>query len=236
MADRDAVVLVTGAAGNVGRALATRLATGGAQVALLDRLGPPLQAVLETLEDPARHLPIAGTDLLDPAACEAAIAQVLARYGRLDGAAHTVGGFATAPLAEAGPAQWEQMFQVNLVSTLNLYRAAVAAMRPAGRGSLVAIGAMAGVKAPAGMAAYAAAKGGVLRLTESLAEELKGEGIRVNAVLPGTIDTPQNRAAMPEADPTRWVRPEEVAAAMAFLLSAEASGITGALLPVTGRG
>lgn len=236
MADKDAVVLVTGAAGNVGRAVVARLAAGGGQVAALDRVGQPLQAVLDALPDPARHLAIAGTDLLDPAACEAAIGRIVARYGRLDGVAHTVGGFAMAPLAEAGPAQWEQMFQVNLLSTLNLYRAAVATMRPAGRGSLVAIGAMAGIKAPAGMAAYAAAKGGVLRLTESLAEELKAEGIRVNAVLPGTIDTPQNRAAMPEAEPSRWVRPEEVAAAIGFLLSQAASGVTGALLPVTGRG
>jgi NAD(P)-dependent dehydrogenase (short-subunit alcohol dehydrogenase family) len=128
------------------------------------------------------------------------------------------------------------MFRVNLLSTLNLYRAAVAAMRPAGRGNLVAIGAMAGLKAPAELSAYAAAKSGVLRLTESLADELKGEGIRVNAVLPGTIDTPQNRAAMPDADPSHWVRPEEVAEAIAFLLSDAASGVTGALLPVTGRG
>ncbi|HEV7264738.1 MAG TPA: SDR family oxidoreductase [Falsiroseomonas sp.] len=73
-------------------------------------------------------------------------------------------------------------------------------------------------------------------MTESLAEELKAEGLRVNAVLPGTIDTLQNRAAMPEADPTRWLRPEQVAEAMVFLLSDAASGVTGALLPVTGRG
>ena len=76
----------------------------------------------------------------------------------------------------------------------------------------------------------------MLKLTESLAEELKAEGVRVNAVLPGTIDTPQNRAAMPDADPSRWLRPEQMAEAMAFLLSDAASGVTGALLPVTGRG
>jgi NAD(P)-dependent dehydrogenase (short-subunit alcohol dehydrogenase family) len=89
------------------------------------------------------------------------VEKVLARYGRLDMVAHTVGAFAMAPLAEATPAQWQQMFQVNLMSTLNLYRAATPPMRAAGRGSLVAIGAMAALRAPAEMAAYAAAKGAV---------------------------------------------------------------------------
>ena len=236
MSEADRVTLVTGAAGNVGRAVAGLLAARGAQVAALDRAAAPLQAMVDALPEAPRHLVMAGVDLLDPAACDAAVAQILARYGRLDAVAHTVGGFAAAPLAGAEPTLWEQMFRVNLLSTLNLYRAAVAAMRPAGRGSLVAIGAMAGLKAPAELSAYAAAKSGVLRLTESLADELKGEGIRVNAVLPGTIDTPQNRAAMPDADPSHWVRPEEVAEAIAFLLSDAASGVTGALLPVTGRG
>ena len=228
----DQVVLVTGAAGNVGRALAVLLAGQGVRVAALDRAGT---ALLDGVADPAPHLPLAGVDLLDPAACTAAIAQVIARYGRLDGVAHTVGGFAMAPLAESGAEFFDRMLRINLISTVNLYQAAVAAMRPAGRGSLVAIGALAGQKAPAGMAAYAAAKGAVLRLTESLADELKSTGIRVNAVLPSTIDTPQNRASMPDADPAPWVKPEEVAAAMAFLLSAAAAGVPGALLPVTGR-
>ncbi len=236
MADPQQVALVTGAAGNVGRALTGLLAARGVQVAALDRSAGPLQAVVEALPDPSRHLVVAGIDMLDPAGCEAAVAQVLSRYGRLDMVAHTVGGFAAAPIGDAAPALWEQMFRLNLMTTVNLYRAATAAMRAAGRGSLVAIGAMAALKAPAELAAYAAAKGGVLRLTESLAEELRATGIRVNAVLPGTIDTPQNRAAMPDADPAAWVRPAEVAEAIAFLLSDGASGITGALLPVTGTG
>jgi NAD(P)-dependent dehydrogenase (short-subunit alcohol dehydrogenase family) len=223
------VALVTGAAGNVGRAVVALLAARGISVAALDRVAPPLPGG-------DAHLPIAGADLLDPAGCDAAVAQVLARYGRLDMVAHTVGAFAMAPLAEATPGHWQQMFQINLMSTLNLYRAATPPMRAAGRGSLVAIGAMAALRAPAEMAAYAAAKAAVLKLTESLAEELKAEGVRVNAVLPGTIDTPQNRAAMPDADASRWLRPEQVAEAMVFLLSDAASGITGALLPVTGRG
>jgi NAD(P)-dependent dehydrogenase (short-subunit alcohol dehydrogenase family) len=229
MVESAKVALVTGAAGNVGRAVVTLLAARDVSVAALDRIAPPLP-------DGDAHLAIAGADLLDPVGCDAAVAQVLAHYGRLDMVAHTVGAFAMASLTEATPAHWHQMFQINLMSTLNLYRAVTPPMRAAGQGSLVAIGAMAALRAPAEMAAYAAAKGAVLKLTESLAEELKAEGVRVNAVLPGTIDTPQNRAAMPDADPSRWLRPEQVAEAMVFLLSDAASGVTGALLPVTGRG
>jgi NAD(P)-dependent dehydrogenase (short-subunit alcohol dehydrogenase family) len=128
------------------------------------------------------------------------------------------------------------MFRLNLLTTANVFGAAIARMRTAGQGSLVAIGAMAALRSPAGLAAYAASKSGVLRLVESYAEELKAEGIRVNAVLPGIIDTPQNRAAMPGADTTTWVQPAQLAEAIAFLLSGAASGITGTLLPVTGRG
>ena len=102
----------------------------------------------------------------------------------------------------------------------------------AGGGALVGIGSVAGLKAGAEVAAYAATKAGVMRLTESLADELRASHIRVNAVLPTTIDTPQNRAAMPDADTSRWVTPAEVGEAMAFLLSGAASGVTGQLLQV----
>jgi NAD(P)-dependent dehydrogenase (short-subunit alcohol dehydrogenase family) len=108
-------------------------------------------------------------------------------------------------------------------------------MLRASKGSIVNIGAAASIKAAMGMGAYAASKAGVARLTEALAEELKSEGVRVNAVLPSIIDTPTNRADMPDAEFDRWVSPQELANVIAFLLSKEASAVTGALVPVTGR-
>jgi NAD(P)-dependent dehydrogenase (short-subunit alcohol dehydrogenase family) len=116
-----------------------------------------------------------------------------------------------------------------------MVRAELPHLRAAGGGAIVAIGAGAALRAPSGMAAYAASKAAVLRLVESTADETKREKIRVNAVLPGTIDTPQNRAAMPDADPSHWTTPREVAETIAFLLSDAASGITGAAVPVPGR-
>lgn len=140
-------------------------------------------------------------------------------------------------LAPAGtPAEWEAMFRINLLTTVNIFRAGIAAMRPLGQGSLCAVGALAALKAPGQMGAYAASKSAVLRLVESYADELRGTGLRVNAVMPGTIDTPQNRAAMPDADPRAWVQPAEIASVIGFLLSDAARAVTGALVPVTGRG
>lgn len=236
MADTGGVALISGAAGNLGRAVAAVLAAKGMRVVALDRAPEPLADVAATLPGAGAHLALAGVDLMDAAACEAAVAQVIARYGRLDAVVHTVGGFAYANIAQSDAALWEQMFRMNLLTTANLFGAAIARMRPAGRGSLIAIGALPAVKAPGGFAAYAASKAGVLRLVESYADELKRDGLRVNAVLPGTIDTPQNRTAMPDADRSGWVAPEQLAEAIAFLVSDAASGITGALVPVTGRG
>jgi NAD(P)-dependent dehydrogenase (short-subunit alcohol dehydrogenase family) len=230
------IALVTGAAGNLGRAVATALAASGMRLALLDRAAAPLEAVAAGLPETAEPLVLAGIDLMDAAACEAAIGRIVDRYGRLDAVAHTVGGFDMAPIASATPALWELMFRLNVMTTVNLFTAALVPMRAAGRGSLVAIGAMAALRAPAQLAAYAASKSGVLRLVESFADELKAEGIRVNAVLPGTIDTPQNRAAMPGADSSAWVQPAQLAEAIGFLLSDAGSGVTGALLPVTAKG
>ncbi len=228
----DKVVIVTGAAGNVGSAVARLLASRGAKVAAVDTLGLPLNALLQTLENPSRHLPFPEVDLTDPAACETLVAKVVHDLGGLHGVATTVGGFAMGKLAETSLDQWDAMFSLNVKTTWNIYRAAAPALKAAGGGSLVGIGSVAGLHGSSQMAPYAATKSAVLRLTECLADELRPDRIRVNAVLPTTIDTPQNRAAMPGADTTRWVKPAEVAEAMLFLLSDAASGVSGALLKV----
>jgi len=232
----DKIIIVTGAGGNLGAAVMTVLSAAGARIVAVDRREDALQQSLATLDEPARHLAVPDVDLADEAACSGLVARALERYGRIDGLAATVGGFAAAPLAETDSNLLLHMLQINTITTLNIMRAVLPPMRTAGSGSLVVVGAASARQASAGIAAYAAAKGAVFRLVESFADELRPEGIRVNAVLPGTIDTPQNRAAMPDADRSVWVSPKQVAEVMAFLVSDAASGMTGALVPVTGRG
>jgi len=226
------VIIVAGAAGNVGSAVARLLASRGARVAVVDAVASPLSALVGSLEQPDRHLAIPDVDLTDPAAAAAMVAHTVAILGALHGVATTVGGFAMGNLANTNLAAWDAMFSLNVKTTWNIYRAAVPALRTAGGGSLVGIGSAAGLRGASQVAPYAATKSAVMRLTESLADELRPDRIRVNAVLPTTIDTPQNRAAMPDADRSRWVTPAEVGEAMLFLLSDAASGISGALLPV----
>ena len=138
-------------------------------------------------------------------------------------------------LADSDPAVWELLFKINVQTTANASRAALEALKASGAGRIVNVGANAAERSVGGMGPYAAAKAGVHRLTESLAEEVKGTGVTVNAVLPSIIDTPQNRADMPGTDPAIWVTPAELASVMLFLASEEASAVTGALVRVTGR-
>ncbi len=232
MADAK-VVIVTGAAGNVGAALTRLLAARGVRVAAMDLSAETLASRLGP-QGNILHLPVG--DLSDPVQARAAIEATAQQLGRLDGVAATIGSFAMASVADSTPEFWEQMLRVNVITTALVFAAALPHLRVTGGGSLVAISAGAALRAPGGMAAYAASKSAVMRLVESLADEAKGDHIRVNAVLPSTIDTPQNRAAMPDTDPARWVTPTQVAEAIAFLLSDAASGVTGAALPVTGFG
>lgn len=236
MSLENKVVILTGAGGNLGAATLAVLSRGGARIVAADLRDDAVERSLAATGEPARHLGVAGIDLAEEASCATLVAHALERFGRIDGIATTVGGFAAAPLAQTDSELLLRMLLINAVTTLNIIRAAVPSMRAAGAGSLVMVGAASALHAGAGIAAYAAGKSAALRMVESFADELRSDGVRVNAVLPGTIDTPQNRTAMPDADHATWVRPAQIAEVITFLLSDAASGITGALIPVTGRG
>ena len=139
----------------------------------------------------------------------------------------------SATASAAAAATWERMYKLNVATAVAASRAAVPHLTET-KGAIVNVGAASALRSDAGMGAYAASKQGVMKLTESLSAELKGK-VRVNAVLPSILDTPQNRKDMPNADPAKWVAPTELAAVMLFLASDEASAVTGALVPVVGR-
>ncbi len=224
---RDKVVVITGAFGQLGRVVAARAAEQGARVAALDHAA----------EAPAGFdaaFVRGGLDLSDEAQARAAMEAVVAELGRVDALVNVAGGFVWETVESGGAATWERMHRLNLMTCLNASSAALPHLVESAAGRIVNIGAKGALSAATGMGAYAASKAGVHRLTEALAEEYKGR-VTVNAVLPSIIDTPQNRADMPDADPSKWVTAEELAAVILFLISDAASGVTGALIPVAGR-
>jgi NAD(P)-dependent dehydrogenase (short-subunit alcohol dehydrogenase family) len=222
---RDKTIVITGAFGVLGRAAAELAAQQGARVAMLDvKVGA--QSVT------APDLAIA-VDLTDLKAATRAMQSVRATTGAIDALLNIAGGFAWETVSDGDVATWERMFALNLKTALTASKAALPHLIEA-RGAIVNVGAASAVKAESGIGAYTASKQGVMKLTESLAAELKGK-VRVNAVLPSILDTPQNRADMPNADPSKWVQPAELARVMLFLASDEASAVTGALVPVIGR-
>jgi len=226
--------IVTGAFGVLGAAVAHRLSLADMQVALVD-VAPEIPAALRS-ELGDRHLYRAGIDLTDLAATRAAFQQVTERFGGLDVLVNVAGGFSWQRVADGGLETWDRMYSINLRTAVVACKAALPALQQRGGGRIVNVGAGAAGKAAAGMGAYAASKAGVQRLTESLAAELRDANVTVNAILPGTIDTPRNRTDMPDADFSRWVAPRDIADVIGFLVSDAASAVTGAAIPVFGRG
>lgn len=216
-------IVVTGAAGVLGAAVAKFLAGKGHEVIGLD-------IAAEAPGFPGTF--IGRTDLTSAAGAERAAAEIGAK-GPVDGLVNIAGGFRWETVADGSPDSWEFLHKINVMTALHMSRALLPALTET-KGAIVNIGANATLKAGMGMGAYTASKSGVARLTEALAEEHKGS-VRVNAVLPSIIDTPANRADMGEADADKWVRPEELAEVIAFLLSGAASAVTGANIPVVGR-
>jgi len=218
---RGKVVVITGAAGALGKAVAQEFADRGAKLALVDIIATP-----------GSHLSLIG-DLTDANAAQTIVSDVTRRLGPIDVLANVAGGFTMGEAVhETTDKTWKFMFDLNVITMLNMVRATVPSMLVARRGKVVNIGARAGLKGAGRMGAYCASKSVVIRLTESLADELKGSGVNVNCVLPSIIDTARNRQDMPDADYSKWVAPADLARAIAFLASDAAHAIHGVALPV----
>jgi NAD(P)-dependent dehydrogenase (short-subunit alcohol dehydrogenase family) len=221
------VIVVTGASGALGKVVAEVALARGARVAGVDYGTSQVAATPDRIE-------FGGVDLSDAAQAKKAIDAVALQFGKIDALINIAGGFAFETVAEGDAKTWQRMYALNVLTALNASRSAIPHLTASRSARIVNVGAMGALQAGPGMGPYAASKAGVHRLTEALAAEWKGK-ITVNAVLPSIIDTPANRASMPQADFGKWVRPQELAEVILFLASGAASAVTGALLPVTGR-
>lgn len=225
-------VVLTGAAGNLGRAVAGAFADRDANLVLVDLRQETLAERFGGEGD--RRLFVAA-DVLQQSKAQEVVARAIKRFRRIDVLCNVAGGFRMGEAVhETSDEAWSFLFDINVRSVLNMVRAVVPAMLEQGEGKIINIGARAGCRGAANMAAYCASKAVVIRLTESMAAELRERNINVNCVLPTTLDTPQNRADMPDVDPAAWVAPGDLAQTIVFLASPAARAIHGAALPVVG--
>ena len=233
-------VVLTGATGNIGPTVLRAYLEQGAHVAIPVRdegKGKSLRDSLGELAGAAAdpRVIVTRAEAGDRGAMESFVEQVLRAWGRLDIVANLVGGYAASDAASADLAAYRAYWDQKIATIVTATVACLRPMRARGYGRVVSVGSSAALKGEKGAAGYAMANAALLRWTESLAEETKREGITANCVLPKIIDTPENRAAMPKADPSRWATAAEIAALVVFLSTDEASGITGAAIPVMAR-
>lgn len=230
------VAIITGAAGNLGQALAHAFGAAGAHLVLVDHKPGRLESLYPALAGTDGHWLAAPVELTDSGAVQALAEGVLSRFGAIDILVNAAGGYAGGKsLAETGLDEWDSIFARNLRTALLATRAVLPSMVVRRRGRIVNVSSRSAYQPGGNMAAYSAAKQAVLKLTESTAAETKSLGITVNCVVPSTIDSPENRAAMPKADPAKWVSAGSLAQVILFLASPLAADITGVALPVYGR-
>ncbi|MBI4718529.1 MAG: SDR family NAD(P)-dependent oxidoreductase [Planctomycetes bacterium] len=229
------VVMVSGAAGNLGAAVVAAFRACGARLVLLDRAEDRLSAMYPELAASEKHLLLGGVDLASAPSVRNAVERAVAYFGTVDVLVNTVGGFRGGkPLHETGADEWDVMFELNVRTALNACRAVGPVMIRQKVGWIVNVASRAALAGAPNLAAYCAAKAAIVRVTESLAAELQPHGVTANCVLPGTLDTPQNREAMPNADARDWARVEEVAGVIVLLSTNAARAIRGAAIPVGG--
>lgn len=229
------VILVTGASGVLGSAVGRAFFERGAMVALVGRSTEKLRRVLEDVPDSLERVMFASADVSLVGQVDALVASVLERFGRIDVLVNTVGGYTAAKIQDMTPETWDGVFDLNLRPAFYLSRAVIPGMLEAHYGRIIHTSARAALAGAARRGAYSAAKSALIRLTESLAAELREDGITANCILPGTIDTPTNRQDMPNADFSRWVPAEALVEVILFLASEAAWAVSGAAIPVYGR-
>lgn len=231
----DQVAVITGAAGNLGAAVARAFQGAGAKLALIDRSSDRLPNLFPDLVNSPNYFFTPPTDVTDQESVSAAIEEIVRRFGRIDVLVNTAGGYrAGTPLHETSLDDWELMLNLNARSVFVMCRAAIRQMLRQNDGRIINVASRAALGGDALHAAYSVSKTAVVRLTESMDAELKNHGVNVNCVMPGMIDTPQNRAAIPKADFSKWVAPEAIADVILFLASDGARAIHGAAIPVYG--
>ena len=231
----NAVVMITGATGNLGRTLARYFKKAGASLVLVDRGRDNLSKVFVDLVESKKYYLANCADLTKSEAVQEVVTSTIERFGRIDVLVHTVGGYqAGSPLHQTSLETWDTMINMNARSTFVTCRAVIPQMLKQGSGKIICFAARPGLHGAANASAYAVSKSGVIRLVESMAAELKDKGINANCIIPGTIDTPENREDMPKADHSRWVQPDSLAGVIMFLASETARDIHGATIPVYG--
>ncbi|HUZ83991.1 MAG TPA: SDR family NAD(P)-dependent oxidoreductase [Gaiellales bacterium] len=222
-------VLITGATGGWGGDVLARFVAEGWDVAALHRPGPAPEGLADGV------LAVAG-DAADPDQAAAAVAAVVERFGSLDAVVNIAGGFEMAGTVDIQSEQvWRRQLRINLDTAWAMTRAAVGPMRAAGRGSIVYVGSAAALWPFAGASAYIVSKAAVLALMAAVDAEVRGEGLRVNTIVPKVVDTPRNRAENPSADHSRWTTGGQLAAAIHWLCSDESAPLSGATIPAYGR-
>lgn len=228
-------MIVTGATGHLGTAICKALLSAGDTVVAVYRRNEALQSLRDGLRAPVDKVVFEKADVARAGEMDRVIANVVQHFGRVDVLVNTVGGYMTGAVQDTAVEEFDRAFDLNLKSMFLSCKAVIAPMRSQSLGTIVNVASRSALHGDKDQFLYSASKAGVLRLTESLAEELKDSGVRVNAIVPKILDTLENRAMMPKAKWDRWPSPDQVARVVVWLCSEGSEVVSGAAIPVYGR-
>lgn len=232
---RNRIAIITGGTGALGRAVVSVFIEEGAKVVCTYIIDEELSHYSSLAENQKSNLVFVQADVTKEKSVAETVQKTLERFGRVDVLVNIVGGFTYAKIVDTDEKIWDSMMNVNLKSTFLCSKAVLPQMVKQNYGKIINISSRPGLKGSSGVGAYAASKAAVMNLTETIADEVRDYEINVNAILPSTIDTPANRKSMPDADFSKWVKPEEIARVIAFLASDDSKPMSGAGIPVYGK-